>query len=217
MTNFNSGCKYKASIALQLQFTIALQLAGHVVGHETEQHTHIGARHQETHWTTVMSIAWVVTLVACLLNACKQPTAYVHLKATKPLQTAVAHAHKHGNKNKLKGRNDRSCKITWALRKLTARYIMFTMLAVMVHNINVIECPPDGRLSFAKTSGQRIINKLHKWVTGSWGAPQWELKQKRWCNVGAAETAGAGGGGRNTLPGENKSEQSTQRDNKGWP
>ena len=71
---------------------------------------------------------------------------------------------------------------------------MFTMLAVMVHNINVIECPSDGRLSFAKTSGQRIINKLHKWVTGSWGAPQWELKQKRWCNVGAAETAGAGGG-----------------------
>ena len=40
------------------------------------------------------------------------------------------------------------------------------------------------------------------WVMGSWGAPQWERKQKRWCNVGATETAGTGGGKKAPLPEE---------------
>ena len=86
---------------------------------------------------------------------------------------------------------------------------MFTMLSVMAKNINIAAHPLSGKLCFEKTSGHRIINKLHKWATGRWGAPQWEIKTKRWCNVGPTETAGAGGG--EGTPSQDASKENTPK------
>ena len=124
-----------------------------------------------------------------------QHTVAAHLSETHtaPPQYDTAYASKC-EQTQHKAQYGRPFNFNRALKKLTARFIMFTMLSVMAKNINIAAHPLSGKLCFEKTSGHRIINKLHKWATGRWGAPQWEIKTKRWCNVGPTETAGAGGG-----------------------
>ena len=57
------------------------------------------------------------------------------------------------------------------------RYIVVVVLVIMVHDIKIMEQPQKTIMEFGGVTGKKIVHNLHSWVTGKWGAAQWERTQ----------------------------------------